>query len=115
MKPVRVVLYTQCGAQGAGMCGSLVLLHKALRLRIIDSTSLSGLIVRATGRVAGGVGWEGTAGAQGLDVELGVFPVLGSEIGTQSNLLVRLDDFLGNQRRECTCAGEGTKGSGCLE
>ena len=85
-----------------------------LRLRIIDSTSLSALVVRDTARVADGVGWEGATGAQGFDVELGVFPVLGSEICTQSNLLVRLDDFLGNQGKEGTCAGEGTEGSGCL-
>jgi len=86
-----------------------------LRLRIIDSTSLFGLVVGWTTRVTDEVGWEGATGAQGFDVELSVFPVLGSEICTQSNLLVRLEDFLGNQGREDTCTGEGTKGSGCLE
>jgi len=65
-----------------------------LQLRIIGGMSLFALVVRGTARVADGVGWEGAAGTQGFDVELGVFPVLGSEICTQSNLLVRLDDFL---------------------
>jgi len=51
--------------------------------------------------VAVGVGWEGTTGAKGCYVELRVLSVLGSEIGAQSNLLVRLHDFLGNQHT-CT-------------
>ena len=47
-----------------------------LRLKIIDGTSLSASVVRVAVSVAGGVGWESTAGAQGFYVELSIFPVL---------------------------------------
>ena len=68
--------------------GDVWIAYTDLRLGIVGSGSFSTSVV----------GWKGTTGAQGSDVELGVLSVLGGEIRAQSNLLVRLDDFLRNQR-----------------
>jgi len=84
--------------------------HEGLRLGIIDGTGLSASVTRVTASVVGGVGREGTSGAQGLYVELGVFPVLGGEICAQSNLFVRLDDFLGIKTGKTRVQGKGPVG-----
>lgn len=58
---------------------------KDLGFGIFGTGSLSAL---------GRVGWKGTTGAEGFDVESSVLSVLGCKIRAQSNLLVRLGDFL---------------------
>lgn len=73
-------------------------MHKALKdlgLGIFGTRPLSASVGQ------GGVGRKGTAGAEGFDVESSVLSVLGCKIRAQSNLLVRLGDFLRTRvRRE---------------
>ena len=87
INPARIDPY--CTQVRVESSGDIWIAHRDLRLRIVGGR-------RVSTSAAIGVGWESTTGAQGFYVELGVLPVLGSEIGAQSNLLVRLDDFLGN-------------------